>query len=408
MAAERRKTWNRILLWGGGGLATVALLAAMLAPKPIPVDVARVARGTLRVTLDHEGKTRVRHRYMVSAPVAGRVLRIDLEPGTPVQAGRTVVATLLATAPPLLDTRNRTELRARVQAAEAGVAQAQAELARVQAQRAYADAQLKRTEEMMSEGIATRDALDAARSSARALAEGQDAAEGALRAARHDLEAARAALIEPRSNAPGGRTLDVLAPVTGVVLQRLHESEAVVPAGEPLMEIADPADLEIVSDYLSTDAVQMRPGMAVEIDRWGGADTLRGEVRLVEPHGFLKVSALGVEEQRVNVITRFDDPRAAWQALGDGYRVETRVVIWERPNAQKVPISSLFRQGEGWAVYVAAEGRARVRIVDVGRRASLEAEITRGLQDGEQVVLHPPDTLTDGARIEARNANPSE
>ena len=170
------------------------------------------------------------------------------------------------------------------------------------------------------------------------------------------------------------------------------------------MEIADPADLEIVSDYLSSDAVQIRAGMPVEVDRWGGGKTLNGLVRLVEPHGFLKVSALGVEEQRVNVITRFEDPRGAWQALGDGYRVETRVVIWDRPEALQVPISSLYRQGTGWAVFAVESGRARVRTVAVGRRGSLNAEVLHGLQEGATVVVHPPDTLSDNTRIAARTA----
>ena len=405
MSAVQRRKWTRVVWWSGGLVAGVALLAAMFAPKRITVDVATVTRGDLRVTLDHEGKTRVRHRYMVSAPVSGRLLRIDLEPGTPVQAGDTIVATMKPTTPPLLDTRNRAELRARVDAAQAGVKQAQGELARVQAQRKYADAQRQRIEQLARENVTSRDELDAARSNAQALAESEDAAEATLRAAQHDLEAARAALIQPAPSASDGRTLEVRAPVTGVVLQRLHESEAVVPAGEPLMEIADPADLEIVSDYLSTDAVQIRAGMPVEVDRWGGGKTLSGIVRLVEPHGFLKVSALGVEEQRVNVITRFEDPRGAWQALGDGYRVETRVVIWDRPDALQVPISSLYRQGNGWAVFVAEDGRAHIRTIELGRRGSLNAEVLKGLQQGATVVLHPPDTLSDDARVVVRTAS---
>ncbi len=404
MARPQHRARNRLLFWGILGVAAIALLAVAFTPGSTPVDVATVGRGPLRVTLDHEGKTRVRHRYMVSAPVAGRLLRIDLEPGTAVQAGKTVVATLQPSAPPLLDTRSRAELRARAQAAQAGVAQAEADLARVGAQRKYADAQLQRIERLAAQRVASGDELDAARSNAQAFAQSQDAAESTLRAARHDLEAARAALIEPTARTSIGQPLEIHAPVTGVVLQRLHESEAVVPAGEPLMEIADPADLEVVSDYLSTDAVQMRPGMPVDIDRWGGGSTLHGVVRLVEPRGFLKVSALGVEEQRVNVIARFDDTSSAWRALGDGYRVETRVTIWSRDDALRIPIGALFRQGEGWAAFVVADGRAHVRTVEVGHRGALETEVLNGLTEGDVVIVHPPDTLSDNARVEVRQA----
>jgi HlyD family secretion protein len=402
MARPQHRTRNRLLFWGGVALGALVLLAVAFTPGRTLVDVATVTRGSLRVTLDHEGKTRVRHRYMVSAPVAGRLLRIDLEPGTAVQAGETVVATMQPSAPPLLDTRSRAELRARVQAAQAGVAQAEADLSRVAAQRKYADAQFQRIERLAAQHGTSRDELDAARSNAQALAESQDAAESGLRAARHELDAARAALIEPAAGAASGQPLEIRAPVTGVVLQRLHESEAVVPAGEPLMELADPADLEVVSDYLSTDAVQMRPGMPVDIDRWGGGRTLQGVVRLVEPRGFLKVSALGVEEQRVNVITRFEDPSGAWRALGDGYRVETRVTIWSRDDALRVPIGGLFRLGDGWAAFVVEDGRARVRTVEIGHRGALDTEVLKGLQEGEAVIVHPPDTLADNGRVEIR------
>lgn len=400
MPEPRRRRRTRVIAWIVGALVVAGILVVLLRPSPVPVDLATVSRGELQVTLDHEGKTHVRHQYTVSAPVAGRVLRIDLEPGTPVQAGQTVVATFRPATSPFIDARSRRESQAHVQAAQAGVDQARADLARIHAQRAYADQQLKRTQDMAEQGIVTKDALDAALSNARALAESEDAAQSALRTAQHDLEAARAALLPPQPADGAGGDLAIRAPVTGVVLQRLHESEAVVPAGEPLMDIADPADLEIISDYLSTDAVQMRPGMPVEISGWGGPKPLRGRVRLIEPYGFLKVSALGVEEQRVNVHIDFEDPRTAWSRLGDGYRVETSVIIWQEADVLKVPTSALFRHGDQWAVYVDDGGRARLRIVDVGERGGLEAQVTKGLQAGERVVLHPPDTLTDGTRIE--------
>lgn len=400
MSAQTRRTRNRVIAWTAVALVTAALVVAALMPSATTVDLAAVTRGDLQVTLDHQGKTHVRHRYTVSAPVAGRVLRIDLEPGTPVEAGKTVVATFRPATSPLIDARSRRESQARVQAAQASADQAKAELARIRAQRAYADQQLKRAQNMSEEGIVTKDALDAAVSNARALAQSEDAAAYTLRTAQHEIEAARAALLPPQTGDRAGGDLEIRAPVTGVVLQRLHESETVVSAGEPLMEIADPADLEIVSDYLSTDAVQMRPGMPVDIDRWGGPQPLRGRVRLVEPYGFMKVSALGVEEQRVNVHIEFEDPRAAWQKLGDGYRVETRVVIWQRANVLKVPTSAMFRKGDGWAVYVDENGRAQLRTIEIGERSGLEAEVTNGLKAGDRVVLHPPDTLTDGTRIE--------
>lgn len=390
---------RRIVVWSVVIIVVAALLAVLLRPSATAVDLAPVTRGDLQVTLDHEGKTHVRHTYTVSAPVAGRVLRIDLEPGTPVVAGQTVVATFRPAAPPLLDVRSRRESQARVQAAEAAIEQAKAELARVKAQRVYADAQLTRMQQMAAQGLVTRDALDAAVSNAGSLREAEDAAEYALRTSQHELEAARAALLPAQSTEGKGGDLEIHAPVTGVVLQRLHESEAVVAAGEPLMILADPADLEIISDYLSTDAVKMRPGMAVEIDGWGGPKPLAGRVRLVEPYGFLKVSALGVEEQRVNVHIDFADPRAAWEQLGDGYRVETHVVVEKREHVTKVPASALFRHGDGWAVYVDDNGRARLQAVEIGLRSGLEAEVTSGLQPDQRIVLHPPDTLADGARI---------
>jgi HlyD family secretion protein len=402
MAARMNRRWRRAAMTAAALAVVAVVIAVALAPRPVAVEIARVSRGELRVTLEHEGRTRVRNRYLVSAPVDGRVMRIDLEPGAPVQAGKTVVAVFRPAVPTLLNVRARSEAQARVEAAQAVADSARADLARVRTERGHADAELRRTRELARSGVVTPATLDAAETEARALAESLAAAEYTLRSAQHDLEAARAALIEPRGAAGRGGELEMRAPVTGVVLQRLRESEGVVAAGTPLLEIADPADLEIASDYLSADAVQMRPGMSVEIDGWGGSAPLHGAVRTVEPHGFMKVSALGVEEQRVNVIIRFVDPHPDWVALGDGYRVETRVVVWERPNVLKLPVGSLFRQGERWAVLVADQPRAQLRLVTIGRRNGLEAEVTGGLREGQRLVLHPPEGLAAGARITPR------
>jgi len=399
-------TRKRMLAWGGVALVLLVLLGIAVAPRPVPVDLVTVERGALRVTLDHEGKTRVHDRFVVSAPVAGQVLRIELEPGDPVVAGKTVMATFEPGVPPLLDVRSRAEAEARVRAARATLDQAQAELSRAQTEQAFAQAQAERTRRLAADGIASKETLDAAEAEGRGRAEARKAAESAARAAEHELEAARAALVDGGdatggSAAPKRAAITLRAPIDGVVLRRLHESKAVVPAGEPLLELADPADLEIVADYLSTDAVRIRPGMAVLIEQWGGG-TLRGCVQRVEPYGFLKVSALGVEEQRVNVIISFDDPRGAWKALGDGYRVEARTIVWERTDVVKAPTGALFRYGDSWTVFAVEAGRARLKRVEVGQRNGLEAELLKGLSPGELVITHPSDAVRDGVRVARR------
>lgn len=243
--------------------------------------------------------------------------------------------------------------------------------------------------------------LESARLRAVTAHETVRAAETAIVVADLELERARTSLIEAgAANADSGDVIILRSPITGVVLQRLRESESVVPSGEPLIEIGNPEELEIVSDMLSMDAVQIGPGDPVLIEQWGGETTLLGVVRQVEPFGFTKISALGVEEQRVNVIVDFEDPRAAWEALGDGYRVEIRVVVWEKTDALKVPSSSLFRNGSEWAVYVIDElSVARLREVEIGRRNALEAEVLAGLQQGDQVIAYPGDTVEDGIEV---------
>ena len=397
---------TRILVWLiVAGVATAFYFAFQ--PQPQEADFAIVVRGSLQVTLDEEGQTRVRDRYVVSAPLAGRVLRIDHEPGDEVRGGSTVVARFLPSNPNFLDTRARAEAEARVKTSRASIDRARVELDRATAERDHAASELERHENLHREGLLSDDRLESARLRAETAGEAVRAAQSSIAVAEAELDRARTSLIRA-SEAPEaeGNAIALRSPISGVVLQRLRESEAVVPSGEPLLEIADPEKLEIVSDMLSTDAVRISPADPVLIEQWGGERTLRGTVRRVEPFGFTKISALGVEEQRVNVIVDFDDVRDAWQSLGDGYRVEIRVVIWKEDDVLKVPTSSLFRDGQRWAVYTVDElARATLRGVEVGQRNSREAQILDGLHEGARVITYPGDQIEDGVEVVARRAS---
>lgn len=401
----KKTTRRRIAFWGVIGIVVVGAGIVAVMPKAIPVDMATVARGPMTVTLDHEGKTRVRERFVVSAPVSGRVLRIELRPGDAVVANQTVLATMRPGTSALLDTRTRIEAQSRVKAAEAMAGQARAARDQARTQSEFANTERERTKNLAAQGLVTPQARQAADTEAVARQGALEAAEAAVQAAQHDVETARATLLEPGTTTArdGGRAeLVVRAPVNGVVLQRLHESEAPVAQGEPLLEVADLSALEVIADFLSTDAVRIEPGMPVLIDGWGGRGSLNGRVNRVEPGGFLKVSALGVEEQRVWVVVNFTEPRSAWQALGDGYRVEARVVVWSRDNVIEAPTSALFRRGDSWAVFAVENGVARLRRVEVGQRNGVMAEILSGLKAGDQVVVYPPDEVTDGVRVSQR------
>jgi HlyD family secretion protein len=396
-----RASRKRVVFWGSVVVLLGAGLALALRTPPLPVDMTSAVRGALRVTLDHEGRTRVRERYVVAAPVAGRMLRIELEPGDPVTAGRTVLARILPGAPALLDARARAEAEAQVRVAAANLARARAQRDEAREASDHARTEAERTRSLNAEGLATSQERDSADADARVRASAVEAADAAVEAAARDLDMARAALFEGRPQ-PGGRFVEVRAPVGGVLLKRLQESEANVAQGEALVEVADLADLEAVADFLSADAVRIRPGMPVMIDRWGGDAPLHARVERVEPSGFMKISALGVEERRVWVVMAFADPREAWASLGDGYRVEARVIIWQQPDVLKVATSSLFRRGEDWAVFAVGNGVARLRTVKIGQRNDLEAEIVGGLEAGTRVVAYPSDRIQDGSRVEPR------
>jgi HlyD family secretion protein len=380
-------------------LVVLAIVVMAMWPESMEVDTAAVERGGLRVTIDEEGETRVQQRFVVSAPVSGRLQRIELEPGDRVVRGKTVLARLLPAESPLLDPRTRAELSAAVEAARAAIGQARAERDRAATALERARTTLQRRQELAKGGAIARDDVDAAETAVRTAEEAARAAQFTLERSEYELQLARARLQAPASS---GRTVDIIAPVDGVVLRRLRESEAVVPPGEPLLELADPSRIEIVADLLSTDAVRVAPGAHVLIEQWGGPEPLEGRVRRVEPSGFMKVSALGVEEQRVNVIVDVNDVPDMARRLGDGYRVEIRVVVWEQDDVVKVSIGSLFRRGDQWSVFIVENGIARLQAVQVGQRNDVEAQITEGLSPGQTVVLHPPDTLTDGIRVTAR------
>lgn len=401
-----KATTKRYVTYGVMALVVVILLAVAFAPKPTPVDIAEVHRGPLRVTLEEEGETRVRDRFTVSAPVAGQVLRIELEPGDPVTAGETVLATFSPSDPNPLDARSRREAQAQVRAARAAVEQAQAERERAASEAELAATELQRAERLAEQGIVSAEQLDIARNRARTSREAARSAEFAVSTARYELERARALLTSGTGTGANGDVISLTSPVDGVVLERFRESAAVVPAGEPLLEVADTSRLEIVSDFLSHDAVRIDPGQRALIEHWGGDEILEARVRRVEPSGFTKISALGVEEQRVNVILDVVDPRTAWEELGDGYRVEVAVVLWEGDDVLQAPTSALFRHGQdgqdGWAVFRIEGDAAILTPIEVGRRTALAAEIVSGLSEGDRVIVHPSDSIQDGTEVESR------
>jgi HlyD family secretion protein len=394
---------GRFVLWGIAVLV-VALIAWSFRPQPVAVDLAAVQRGTLRVTIDEEGITRVRERYVVSAPVAGRLQRVELRPGDRVTARQTVLATFTPATPTLLDTRTRAETDARMKAAQAARDQARVALQRARDELTFSQRELARQREVAKFGGITEERLAAVELDAQTKAAQVKTGELALQAAEHELDAARALLqqvVNPPAAATGG-ALTLRSPIDGTVLRVHQESEALVPAGTALVEVGNPAELEVVADLLSTDAVKVQPGFPVLITGWGGNDALRGRVRLVEPAGFTKISALGVEEQRVNVLIDFDADAGGRPALGDGYRVEVSIIIWERNGVLKLPTSALFRSGDAWAVFAVRNGRAVQETIQVGQRNATEAEVTSGLSEGDQLIVHPGDTVAEGVAVTPR------
>lgn len=375
-----------------GVLAMGAATLFWLMPDPVAVEVAKVTVGELQVTVDEDGETRAHDRFVVSAPVAGRVARIDLHEGDPIKKGQ-VVAVLW---PLPLSARERVEQLARISAAEAQLREARERVRHHQTSYEQTRRESQRMQKLAAAGLVSQQEAEQAGVAETTSANELEAARFRVRSAEADLIAARAALLALNASPESSAQVRIRSPATGRVLRIPEKSERVVEAGTALITLGDPRRIEIVIDLLSTDAVKVKPGMPMLIEGWGGSTPLRSRVRVVEPYAFTKVSALGVEEQRVNVIGDFLD---APGALGDGYRVEARIVIWSDENVLKVPVSALFREGENWAVFVVEAGRARRREITIGQRNAFQARVLQGLQEGESVIRYPSNDISDGTRV---------
>jgi len=390
-----RRRWLPLL----GVVALAALIAVGLWPRPIPVEVAPVARGPLVVTVDEEGMTRVKHRYVVAAPVAGQLRRIDWKPGATVEAGKTVLAMLEPGGAEFLDARSQAQAEARVGAAEAGREAARAQRDRAEAAARLFKAELERAGQLREQQVLSLQEFDAAQMRAETAAQDLRAAEFGFQVSGFELEQARALLSRGEPGTSPMEPLGLTSPVGGRILRVLQESARMVPPGFPLLEVGDPTDLEVRIEVLSRDGVGIQPGARVMLEQWGGAGALAARVRLVEPSAFTKVSALGVEEQRVYVVADFVDPIEKRPTLGDNYRVEARIVSWENPDALCAPAGALFQVDGSTRAFVVERGRARLRVVKAGRSNGAVTEVLDGLQPGDRVVVYPGDKVVDGARV---------
>ncbi|MBN8431625.1 HlyD family efflux transporter periplasmic adaptor subunit [Microbulbifer salipaludis] len=391
-----------------GLLIVLGLLAFFIyafSPKPVPVDMTEVSRGPMQVAVSDEGYTRVHDVFVVSAPVTGYLLRIQREVGDAVETGATPLVELLPTHPQFLDERGRSQAQAAIRSAEAALKLSSAERRDAEARLNFARADARRARKLGTKGHISQvevERIELALDSAEAARDTARAAEGVSQS---ELENARAALIEPQPGAPLMRKeklVQVTAPVSGRVLRLLQESERVVPVGTPLLEIGNPAELEIVIDLLSRDAVRVQPSAPVKITNWGGDAPLHGRVRLIEPFGFTKISALGIEEQRVNVIVDFVDPKDTWSRLGHGYRVDAAIETWRADDVVQVPTGALFRHQKSWALFRVMGGRAVRTEIEVGHNNGQMAEVLSGVTPGEVVVLHPSERIADGVKVVRR------
>ncbi len=401
---NQSSTHRKWLRWLASALAA-ALVAAVAVvawlPKPVDVEVAPVTRGPLVVTVDEDGYTRVIDRYLISTPIVGNLGRIELDAGDAIEAGQ-VLARLVPLPPPLLDARSRAEAEARVNAALAAKSQAQSAVARARASLDFAHSEASRARAVVEQGgLALSDAERAISEERRGVEELRSANFG-VRVSEHELSLARAAMMSLSGKTGADQQMDIVSPIEGRVLKVYQQSEGVVQAGTPIIEVGDPSALEIVVDVLSQDATRIRAGAHTQIIRWGGKRPLDAHVRVVEPSAFTKLSALGVEEQRVNVVIDLDEPHEVWEALGDGYRVEAEIAVSEKDQVLRVPASAVFRHGAEWATFVIEDDRAAVCPIELGETNGLETEVVSGLEEGESVIAYPSDSVRDGVSVRSR------
>ena len=400
--AVKRRLWFWLPLAAVLGVVLIWLFY----PRAIAVDVVAAKQAPLRVIISDEGETRVRDLFVVSAPITGFMRRIDLEPGDKVTAGNTVIARIDPAEPGLLDARTLASNRAAAEAADFARKAAQAELQRAQAEFDYAQTEWRRAQGLAEDNAIAQSAFDAAQRQASAATAQLQQAQASLKMHEAEYQRAQAQLMTPRRNGTGKTnskdTVLVHAPVDGEILRVVARSESFVTSGTPLVELGNARELEVQVDLLSADAVKVKPGQEVLIDAWGGSQPLHGVVHDVEPFGFTKVSALGIEEQRVRVVIDFTDPYERWRQLGHGYRVEPKIVVWQSSKVLQVPLSSLFRDGNDWAVFVIRKGRVELRHVTIDHQNGLAAEVTHGLQPGESLVAYPDDRITPGTRVAQR------
>jgi HlyD family secretion protein len=383
---------RRRILLATLALAVSALVWVLLRPTPVLVEISKAARGPMRVTVDEDGETRAHDRFVIAAPIPGRMLRVELEEGDSVRENQ-----VIAMIEPLpLNQQQQEEVLGRVASAEAAKRQSDARAAHAREDYEQSRRDRERAEQLGRERVISAQALEQARNAEVTSGEELEAARFNALAAAAEVKVARAGLVGIGDMSAPRKVISLHAPIAGRVLRVVEKSERVVQAGAPLVVLGDPGRIEIVTDVLTTDAVNIKPGATAFLEAWGGDHPLRAKVRLVEPAGFTKISALGVEEKRVNVIADFIDPA---DGLGDGFRVETRIVTWESPDILKIPGSAAFRERDGWSVFVLDNGRARRHAIEIGHRNQTEAEVLSGITAGEDVILHPSNQLREGVRV---------